>query len=382
MKVLFLGGGEMPKNLSDWLNDIMKESVIYTEERIDIDFVKRRDPEIIVAYNYKYILGGEVINYPPLGCINLHISYLPWNRGAHPNLWSFLEDTPKGVTIHYINECIDSGDIIVQKEIDIDPEKETLRSSYMKLHEEIQKLFKENWIMIKNSRIKRMPQRGGAVSITSKISRPSNLSLERKDGTRPLKNYSQFINKKITFFPLLQVDKKIIEKIRNWRNSKEIRNYMYNDSYITKEEHQKWYESLKNRENTKVWVVYVGNTPIGIVDLIHLDHKNKITDWGFYIGDKKFKGKGLGKVILYNLMNYVFEKMDIYKMHTSVLENNTVAMNLYKKMGFKKEGRLRKHLLRDNKYIDLFIIGILKEEWNEISSTLKTKYDLPDEEFM
>jgi len=39
-------------------------------------------------------------------------------------------------------------------------------------------------------------------------------------------------------------------------------------------------------------------------------------------------------------------------------------------------------LLRDNKYIDLFIIGILKEEWNEISSTLKTKYDLPDEEFM
>ncbi|PKP56989.1 MAG: formyl transferase [Candidatus Altiarchaeales archaeon HGW-Altiarchaeales-2] len=161
MKVLFLGGGELSKNLANWLEKIMKESVVYTEERIDIDFVKHANPEIIISYNYKYILGCKVINYPSLGCINLHISYLPWNRGAHPNVWSFLDDTPKGVTIHYIDEGMDSGDIIVQKKINIDPDKETLRSSYTKLHEEIQKLFKENWIMIKNNKIKRTPQRGG-----------------------------------------------------------------------------------------------------------------------------------------------------------------------------------------------------------------------------
>ena len=65
----------------------------------------------------------------------MHISLLPWNRGYHPNIWSFLEDTPKGVTIHYINEGIDTGDIIVQKEIVIDEDKETLKSSYEILHE-------------------------------------------------------------------------------------------------------------------------------------------------------------------------------------------------------------------------------------------------------
>lgn len=47
MKILFLGGGETSKNLSDWLERSMKESVVYTEERIDINFVTQTNPEII-----------------------------------------------------------------------------------------------------------------------------------------------------------------------------------------------------------------------------------------------------------------------------------------------------------------------------------------------
>jgi methionyl-tRNA formyltransferase len=67
---------------------------------------------------------------------------LPWNRGADPNLWSFLEDTPKGVSIHYIDEGIDTGDIIVQKELFFNKKAETLASTYKKLNTEIIELFK------------------------------------------------------------------------------------------------------------------------------------------------------------------------------------------------------------------------------------------------
>jgi len=70
--------------------------------------------------------------------INLHPSLLPWNRGAHSNFWSFLEDTPKGVTIHIIDEGIDTGDILLQKKIKFDQSKETLRSSYGRLQQELQ----------------------------------------------------------------------------------------------------------------------------------------------------------------------------------------------------------------------------------------------------
>ncbi len=43
------------------------------------------------------------------------MGYLPFNRGAHPNFWSFMEKTPSGVTMHEINSGIDKGKIIVQK---------------------------------------------------------------------------------------------------------------------------------------------------------------------------------------------------------------------------------------------------------------------------
>jgi len=73
--------------------------------------------------------------------VNLHISYLPWNRGADPNLWSFLEKTPSGVTIHQIDQGIDTGPIYAQAQIDQNLKTGTLATSYEKLVDEIGKLF-------------------------------------------------------------------------------------------------------------------------------------------------------------------------------------------------------------------------------------------------
>ena len=45
------------------------------------------------------------------------MSFLPYNRGSHPNFWSFIDDTPKGITIHEIDEGADTGNIVFQKKI-------------------------------------------------------------------------------------------------------------------------------------------------------------------------------------------------------------------------------------------------------------------------
>ena len=159
MRILFLGGN-LAFELAEWLKN-QGDDVVYTEQKLDLNMVKEHKPDMIISYNYKYLLTSEIIKYPESGCINLHISLLPWNRGAHPNVWSFLEDTPKGVTIHYIDEGIDTGNIIIQKEIFIDENKETLQSSYKILHREIQALFKENWKKIKNNELIPQPQEAG-----------------------------------------------------------------------------------------------------------------------------------------------------------------------------------------------------------------------------
>ncbi|MEW6410568.1 MAG: formyltransferase family protein [Nitrospirota bacterium] len=178
MKILFLGGN-MAKGLADWLEQ-QGETVIYREDKVTIDDLIQISPDMVASYNYKYLISQKIIEHVKGNAINLHISLLPWNKGAYPNIWSFLEDTPKGVTIHYIDEGVDTGDIIVQKEVFIDENTETLKSSYEILHREIQTLFKENWSMIKNNKIISQPQTGGeACTLKENLQKSRHLS-ERK----------------------------------------------------------------------------------------------------------------------------------------------------------------------------------------------------------
>ena len=118
--------------------------VIEYSDEIDLLFLKNNAIDFVVSYRYKHVIRKKVIRYLPQKIINLHISLLPWNKGADPNLWSLLEDTPKGVSIHYIDDGIDTGDIIYQKELIFDEENDTLASSYTKLNDEIIELAANN----------------------------------------------------------------------------------------------------------------------------------------------------------------------------------------------------------------------------------------------
>lgn len=157
MNVLFLTNNSTSEELFRWLKE--REAVVVMRDiPLDLEFLNEVKPDIIVSYNYKYIIKKEVIDYMKGNIINLHISFLPWNRGASPNFWSFIEDTPKGVTIHYIDEGVDTGDIIVQKECYFEEEIETFSSTYEILNKEIMELFKENWEAIKMQKCGRKKQ--------------------------------------------------------------------------------------------------------------------------------------------------------------------------------------------------------------------------------
>ena len=108
-------------------------------------FIKKENFDFIVSYKYRFIISHDIVAYMKRKIVNLHISLLPWNRGADPNLWSFLKDTPKGITIHYIDSGVDTGDILLQKEFDFNLEEDTLKTTYDFLNKEIIRLFKNNY---------------------------------------------------------------------------------------------------------------------------------------------------------------------------------------------------------------------------------------------
>ena len=85
-------------------------------------------------------------------CVNFHRALLPINRGWYPHVHSILDGTPTGVTLHLVDENADTGPILVQKEVQLEP-IDTADSIYHKLQNEIVLMFKENWIKIKNHEI-------------------------------------------------------------------------------------------------------------------------------------------------------------------------------------------------------------------------------------
>jgi len=149
MKILFLTNNTISLPIYEYLKKKEKDVILFGE-KLNKEIITENLYEFIISYNYKFIISKEVIEKMRNRIINLHISYLPFNKGAHPNVWSFLDNTPKGVTIHFIDEGIDSGDIIYQKEVIFENEnEETLSTTYNKLHREIQFLFIKNWENIK-----------------------------------------------------------------------------------------------------------------------------------------------------------------------------------------------------------------------------------------
>lgn len=156
-RILFLTNNENATKLIDWLKE-QGENIEVESNAINLQLVKKISPSIIISYNYNYLIRRDVIEYMEGNIVNLHISLLPWNKGFSPNLWSFLDNTPKGVTVHYINEGLDTGDIIVQKEISFNEEIETFESSYNKLNYEIVELFKVCWNKIKTKSIDAIKQ--------------------------------------------------------------------------------------------------------------------------------------------------------------------------------------------------------------------------------
>lgn len=131
--------------------------VIHTEEKIYNSSELLKKVDFIISYGYRHIITKDIIEQFKNKIINLHISLLPWNRGSDPNLWSFLENTPKGVTIHYIDNGIDTGDILAQKQVEMKNE-DTLKTSYEHLSTEIEQLFKIVWPEIREGKLKAIPQ--------------------------------------------------------------------------------------------------------------------------------------------------------------------------------------------------------------------------------
>ncbi len=135
---------------------------VYAPEDINhslwVQRIRETGADILFSFYYRHLVGKEILDIPPAGCLNLHGSLLPRYRGRCPVNWVLINDEKEtGVTLHYMTPRPDDGDIIGQRRVGIG-EDDTALSLYAKMGVAAGELLDRCLPQIKEERVERVPQ--------------------------------------------------------------------------------------------------------------------------------------------------------------------------------------------------------------------------------
>jgi methionyl-tRNA formyltransferase len=157
-----------------------------------IEEIRALDPDVIVVMAYGQILPRDVLNIPKIVCLNLHASLLPRWRGAAPIPAAIAAgDQETGITVMYMDERLDTGDILLQRQIDIPP-----TDTGGSLHDRLAKIAPDALLdslgLLVKSSAPRIPQDNTRVTYAPK--------LKREDGRIDWSEPADVIERKIRAF--------------------------------------------------------------------------------------------------------------------------------------------------------------------------------------
>lgn len=317
MRCLFLGYNS---NQTKLINFLRKKKISVTNKKTKVLTKGIEKFDLIIIFGYKKRIKSNVLRKIKRPILNLHMSYLPFNRGAYPNFWSFYNDTKKGVTIHEVDENLDTGPIVFQKEIKFNIQKNkklTFKRSYKVLFLALEKLFIKNYksIILNNYRKK-------------KNNKSKDKVYKKRDLPKDLESWNisifKYLNNLITYQKISSVIyPKLIWEINN---DKESRKYSRNKKSFSYKSHLKWFKQTIKENKESIYLAKKDKVIIGIVR--HKKEKNKLfLSWALL---KKFRGKNYGTRLVKE-----FVKKNKIAFFSEVHRLNIKSIKICKKIGFK-----------------------------------------------
>lgn len=163
---------------------------------------------------------------------------------------------------------------------------------------------------------------------------------------------------------LTREDLKVLYK---WHNNAEIMKTVGNTfRYVNKETEEEWFDTYQKNRKTQVRCgicLQPDGKLIGQVGLIDMDYLNQVATFYIMIGETKEQGKGYGLLATKYMLQHGFMNLNLHRITLQVVADNTRALHLYEKCGFKKEGILREALFKEGLFKDCVTMGILREEF-------------------
>lgn len=164
---------------------------------------------------------------------------------------------------------------------------------------------------------------------------------------------------------LRNINSSDIEDLFKWRTNDDVQRSSIDEMKPSMESHILWFNSC---DIDSKFIVEVENNKIGTFSFNEEQPHNKLI-WSFHLNPdfkgKSYNGEKYSKILCNEALNFAFKSLNANKVIGYVLSDNEKSVRLHLSLGFKEEGFLKQEIYKNNKYLDLYRFGLLKEEYNK-----------------
>lgn len=153
------------------------------------------------------------------------------------------------------------------------------------------------------------------------------------------------------------------ERLFAWRGEPDVARWMSDADVAGRDAHRTWFDQLRADPDRQGWMIQNGDRPAGLLTLTGLTGHHRRAAWNWFIGDRDARGRGVGRAAQVLGLDRAFGGLGLHKVWAEVMADNDAAMKVQTGAGFRREGYLRGHVLKDGAPRDVVMLGILSDEW-------------------
>jgi len=164
------------------------------------------------------------------------------------------------------------------------------------------------------------------------------------------------------------LEKRDIELKVKWYNDAEVNKTLILNEELELNKSLEWFDKAIYDDSRRDFIIKTKEgEAIGLTGLRGIDRAHGTAECFCVIGDKSFWGKGIGTQVHSLLIQWAFDELKLHKIWAVVYTNNEAVLKLVKRLGFEIEGTLREEKCISGKRIDMFRIGLLRNEFRPLA---------------
>lgn len=150
-----------------------------------------------------------------------------------------------------------------------------------------------------------------------------------------------------------------------WRNDPQVYRHFFEHEPTSLAMQERWFARFLERGDEKFWIAetLADPRPVGTIALVGIDWRSRHAEMGrILVYPPDARGAGVGREMCRLALEYGFAHLNLNRIFCEVFADNAPAIALYRRLGFREEGRLRSHVFAEGRYRDVLVFGLLREE--------------------